>query len=645
MRLKIVVVKYALFCPPCKLIWPMPLLRMKNVCFAYGSHVLMDNIALQLTAGMRLGVLGRNGQGKSTLLKLISGGAQLDSGEIWVQPGIKIAQLEQALPGQVQQSVYQYVASGLSDLGKLLSKYHDIILQSEPDIDEMSRLQQKIEALDGWDYQRRIELIINKLDLPADASLATLSGGWQRKAGLARALVIKPDILLLDEPTNHVDIDGIEWLEKQLLDYRGAIIVITHDRTFLQAVATEIVELDRGNLHLHRGDYPSFLTAQSQRLEIEDRDNALFDKRLAEEERWIRTGIKARRTRNEGRVRRLKSMREERSQRRNQQDTSSFNVDSGERSGKNVFELKNITHNFADNTVVRNFSLDVIRGDRIGLIGPNGCGKSTLLDIVLGNFQPRTGEVKRGTKLQVAHFRQGAAGLDMDVNVCDFVAEGRERLDIGGKNLHIISYLADFLFSAEKARTPLGRLSGGELNRAIFARLFSQTANVLVLDEPTNDLDMETMELLEERLLAYQGTVLLVSHDRQFVDNVVTATLAFEGDGHVQEYVGGYQDYLRQRDPSGQAKNKNHDGAQHKGAVRLAKKNKGRLSYKIQRELEALPELISALEQRQLVLTELMSAPDFYQEHREQYLQITNELEKVSSELEVALERWLELEA
>lgn len=621
-----------------------PLLRISNADFSYGHQVLLDHCDLQLVAGVRLGILGRNGEGKSTLLQLIIGSNDLDSGEIWLEPGIRVAQLQQALPAELQQTVFQYVASGLSELGHWLAEYHDLAEQGAEKIEQLSRLQTKIEAADGWKFHQRIEQAIDMLGLAPDLHLSSLSGGWQRKAGLARALVTEPDILLLDEPTNHVDIEGIEWLEKQLLDYRGAVILITHDRAFLQAVATQIAELDRGNLHIHRGDYQSFLAEQAKRREIEERENALFDKRLAEEERWIRQGIKARRTRNEGRVRRLKALREERGQRRNRQGESRFRLEQGGSSGKLVFEAENISHSFDGNVVIKDFSVRIMVGDRIGLIGPNGAGKSTLLNILLGNLSADSGTVKKGSRLQTAYFSQGAQGLDMEVNVCDYVAEGRERFSIADKDVHIISYLADFLFSAEKARTPLKRLSGGEVNRAIFAKLFSQPANLLVLDEPTNDLDIETMELLEEQLLAYKGTVLLVSHDRQFLDNVVTSTLAFRGAGLVEEYVGGFWDYLRQVQPV----IVNSAGAvEPEDRVTVAdnvSKSKAKLSYKLQRELDTLPQTIAKLESRQAELTEAVSAPDFYQREHDEYLAVTTELSEISVELEQALERWLELD-
>lgn len=633
----------------------MHLLRINDADFSYGHQILLDHCNLQLAAGTCLGILGRNGEGKSTLLQLISGTKDLDSGDIWLEPGVRVAELQQALPEELQQTVFQFVASGLPELGQWLAEYHDLVEGGASRIDDLSRLQNKIESVDGWKYHQKIEFAIDKLGLSTDLPLSSLSGGWQRKAGLARALVSEPDILLLDEPTNHVDIEGIQWLEKQLLGYRGAVILITHDRAFLQAVATEIAELDRGKLHVHRGNYQSFLVDQAKRREKEQRENALLDKRLAEEERWIRQGIKARRTRNEGRIRRLKAMREERGERRYLQGSPRFRLQQGESLGKLVFEAENISHSFDDNTVIKDFSVRIMLGDRIGLIGPNGTGKSTLLNILLGKLSPDSGVVKSGSRLQVAYFSQGAQGLDREMTICDYVAEGRERITVGGKDIHIISYLADFLFSAEKARTPLKRLSGGEVNRAIFARLFSQPSNLLVLDEPSNDLDVETMEMLEEQLLAYTGTVLLVSHDRQFLDNVVTSTIAFAGAGILREYVGGYWDYIRQAQAAeaGVARRSTSEESVVSSvskAVNAAekvaepKKTAPKLSYKLQRELDALPEQIAQLESRQAELTEVVSAPDFYQRDQQEYLAVTKVLEEVSLELEQALERWLELE-
>ncbi len=438
------------------------------------------------------------------------------------------------------------VAQGLPQAGELLAEYHHLVQAAEPDMKRMATLQSRLEAIDGWSFHQRIDVVLTRLGLPADDLMSSLSGGWRRRVALARALVAEPDLLLLDEPTNHLDLDTIAWLEEQLLDFNGAVLFITHDRAFLSKLATTILELDRGRLGRYPGDYAKYQQQKAHELEVEARENAEFDKKLAQEEAWIRQGIKARRTRNEGRVRALEQLRRERSQRREVQGRASFGIDSGERSGKRVVELVGVTHRFGDETIVRDLSFEIQRGDRIGLIGRNGAGKTTLLKILLGELEPSEGTVRLGTNIKVAYFDQLRAGLEPEKSVYDNVAQGSDRIAVGGKDKHVISYLQDFLFTPERARQPVKALSGGESNRLLLAKLFTQPANVLVLDEPTNDLDVETLELLEELLLDFDGTLLLVSHDRAFMDNVVTGVLAFEGDGVVREYVGGYSDWVRQ---------------------------------------------------------------------------------------------------
>lgn len=636
----------------------MPLLELKNASLHYGTQELLDQVDLGIEKGQRLCLIGRNGAGKSSLMKVLQGEVALDDGNVWRQPELKIARLEQDLPDADDLTVYDAVALGLKDVGALLAEYHHVVMEEPTDaqLARLGRLQQSIDACDGWSVQQRIESVISRLQLPMDKIMAELSGGWRRRVALARALVIEPDVLLLDEPTNHLDVLAIEWLEKQMLDFNGAIIFITHDRSLLQTAATDIAELDRGHLRLWHGDYQSFLTFREQQLAEEERHNALFDKRLAEEEKWIRQGIKARRTRNEGRVRALKAMREERGQRREKQGSATIKLSAGDSSGKLVAELKSVTHGWEGWPLIKDFSTRIIRGDRIGFIGPNGIGKSTLLKIILGQLEPSAGSVKLGTNLTVAYFDQLRDQLDLDKSAVDNVSEGRDSITIGGEDRHIISYLSDFLFSGERARTPLRALSGGERNRVLLAKLFSKDSNLLVLDEPTNDLDVETLELLEEVLANYNGTVLLVSHDRAFLDNVVTSTIAFEGNGHVAEYVGGYGDWLRQggRWPS-------QDGASNKtealdtdsdSAAKLAAEKanatsavkKKKLSYKFQRELDALPAQIEAAEALVETLEAECGAADFYQKDHETVSGKLAELGDAQAQLEALYDRWSELE-
>ncbi len=514
-------------------------------------------------------------------------------------------------------------------------------------MDALARVQQQLEAVDGWNLQQRVETTLSQLQLPADASMGELSGGWRRRVALARALVSQPDILLLDEPTNHLDIPAIAWLEEQLRNFRGCLILITHDRRFLQNVVNCIAELDRGHLSLWRGDYRGFLRHREQELEAEERANALFDKKLAQEEVWIRQGIKARRTRNEGRVRALKDMRNERSERRERQGRADFGVEEASRSGKIVAELKHVSHAFGDKKLLNDFSTIVQRGDRIGIVGPNGAGKSTLVKILLGQLEPDEGSIKLGSKLEIAYSDQLRGHLDPEKNLIDNVCGGRDFIDIGGKQRHAISYLGDFLFSPERVRTPVKALSGGEQNRAVLARLFSKPANLLVLDEPTNDLDIETLELLEEILLNFEGTVLLVSHDREFMDNVVTSLLILKGDGRVEEQAGGYSDWEARGgrlDDNATAKASIAAPATSTPPPAAAKAGQRKLSYKDQRELDALPEVIDQLETRQQALEARIAEPEFYQGEHSVVEKVLAELGDVQKELESAFERWSELE-
>lgn len=632
---------------------PMPLIRLDNASLHFGLQVILDGVQLLVEPSQRLCLIGHNGAGKSTLMKIISGDVLLDGGEIWRQPGLKLARLEQDLPEPDALTVYEVVSKAFDRVGDLVTQYHKLAIDPNPDMKRLGQLQAQIEAEDGWAIAQKVESILTRLELPSDATMASLSGGWRRRVALAKALVIEPDLLMLDEPTNHLDIEAIEWLEKQILAFRGAVVFVTHDRALLQKLATHIVELDRGFLRSWTGDYQSFLVFREQQIAEQERHNALFDKRLAEEEVWIRQGIKARRTRNEGRVRALKALRVERAQRRERHGQASFELQQSENSGKLVAELKGVSQGWGGRAVISNFSTTIIRGDRIGFLGPNGAGKSTLLKIILGQLQPDEGSVRLGTNINVAYFDQLRDQLDLEKNVVDNIAEGREFIDVNGKQKHIISYLSDFLFTGERARTPLKALSGGERNRVLLARLFSKPANLLVLDEPTNDLDVETLELLEELLSAYQGTMLLVSHDRSFLDNVVTSCFAFEGAGRVNEYVGGFEDWQRQggqwhryqeSTSSSQRDGESTVAAAAKGDSSASGKSK-KLSYKLQRELEQLPLQIEQLEKDIAALQDQIAKPDFFEQERHRADSVLAKLAELESSLEVAFERWAELDA
>ncbi|MBZ5488900.1 ATP-binding cassette domain-containing protein [Halomonas aquamarina] len=634
----------------------MTLLRLEQLQLAYGTHVLLNRADLTVEKGERLALVGRNGTGKSTLLKLVAGDIVADDGAIWRAPGLKIGVLAQELPESSGMTIFDMVAQGLPEAGELLSEYDHLINDPDPDMDRMATLQTRLEAIDGWSFHQRIDTVLTRLGLPPAAEMNSLSGGWRRRVALARALVSEPDLLLLDEPTNHLDLDTIAWLEEQLLAFNGAVLLITHDRAFLSKLATNILELDRGQLGRYPGKYEEYQARKQHELEVEARENAEFDKKLAQEEAWIRQGVKARRTRNEGRVRALEAMRAERSQRRERQGTANLTVDRGERTGKRVVELKGVTQRFGDEVILRDVNLEVMRGDRIGFLGRNGAGKTTLLKILLGELEPTEGSVQLGTNLKVAYFDQLRAGLELEKTVYDNVAQGSDRVSIGGRDRHVMSYLQDFLFTPERVRQPVKALSGGESNRLLLAKLFTQPANVLVLDEPTNDLDMETLELLEELLLDFDGTLLLVSHDRTFMDNVVTSMLAFEGDGVVREYVGGYTDWIRQGGTlppapwEGAARQKTEPTskaskpAAETPAAAPARKSV-KLSYKLQRELDALPADIERLESEVEVLEQEIGDPAFYQQEASRVTARLQALETVQQRLESAMERWMELEA
>jgi ATP-binding cassette subfamily F protein uup len=648
----------------------MALLTVDQLSCSFGTQVLLDKANLVVERGERIAIVGRNGEGKSTFLKIVTGEVRPDDGVLRFLEGATVAKLDQEVPDQSQMTVYEAVADGLSDVGALIDRYNELSAQfDERSMDELERVHQQIDACDGWLMHQRVETIIQKLDLPSEKKLAELSGGWRRRVALAQALVKKPDILLLDEPTNHLDIEAIQWLEKSLKEFSGAIIFITHDRAFLKALATRILELDRGHITSYPGNYDEFLVKRAHNLEIEAKAQSEFDKKLSEEETWIRQGIKARRTRNEGRVRALHALREERSQRRVQQGQAKFELSSGDKSGKLVVEAEKLTFGWPGDKqesndkrlIVNNFNCSIMRGDRIGFIGRNGTGKTTLLKLLLGDIKPQSGSVKVGTQLEIAYFDQQRAVLDDDKDVIDNVSGGREFITIGGKDRHIISFLGDFLFTPLRARTKVRSLSGGERNRALLAKLFSKPANLLVLDEPTNDLDVETLELLEDRLINYDGTLLLVSHDRAFMDNVVTSTISLRGDGCVEEHVGGYSDWVKQTggfeaiDADLKKNQKAQDAANKKteagenGSVqadsKTVTKTVKKLSYKLQRELDALPGLIETLEEKKEALETQIASPTFFQESPEFTSAKLAELEAIAAELEQAYERWTELDA
>ncbi len=628
----------------------MPLIRLDKVSVAFGAKPLMDHVDFQIDPGERVALVGLNGAGKSTLLKVIGGHQSTDNGEFWCDPACRIAELPQAMPAADERSVRQVVSEGLNDIVELREAYDKLVeAGDDADLAALEDLQHQIEARDGWHLEQRVQRVLDRLMLPGDKLMSQLSGGWRRRAALGAALVQEPQLLLLDEPTNHLDIETIEWLEQQLLSFTGGLLFISHDRALVEKLATRIVELDRGQLTSFPGSYATYLEQKAKLLEEEERNNALFDKRLAQEEAWIRQGIKARRTRNEGRVRALKAMRNERADRRNRQGKANFNLEEAQKSGKLVAELESIQHAYDGKPLIKNLDFVLQRGDRVGLIGPNGAGKSTLLNILLGQLTPDSGRVRVGTNLKVAYFDQLRSQLDPEKSVMDNIAQGRESIELNGRKRHLISYLSDFLFAPERARTPVKALSGGESNRVMLAKLFSQPANILVLDEPTNDLDIETLELLEEILLDFDGTVLLVSHDRAFLDNVVTSTLAFEGNGRVAEYVGGYNDWLRQRpepveEAPAQAEKAEKPAAKPEKQAKAAPTRK-KLSYKLQRELDELPGKMEEAEQLLESLQEETASPDFYQQDHAVVNAKLAELQQQEAVVEELMERWVELEA
>jgi len=631
----------------------MAILTLREVSLSFGGPLLLDRINLSLEAGERIALLGRNGTGKSSLLKVIAGLIAVDDGERNHVQNLRIAYLSQEVPADIDTSVFDTIAEGFGDTGHKLSEYQRVSQQLSQGHDQrllqqLDRLHHELDELDAWKLDQRVAAMITRMQLDGQAGMPGLSGGMRRRVWLARELIAEPDLLLLDEPTNHLDIENIIWLEKFLQSFSGTLMFISHDRAFVQNLAGRILELDRGQLTSWECDFNTYLIRRDQALEAEERQNQLFDKKLAQEEIWIRQGIKARRTRNEGRVRALKQLREERRARRERLGTARLVVQEGERSGKLVAEVDTISFSFAERHIISGFSTTIMRGDKIGIIGPNGSGKTTLIKLLLGQLRPDTGTVRLGTNLEIAYFDQLRKQLNDELSVIDNVAEGSSRIEINGQSRHIIGYLQDFLFTPERARTPVKALSGGERNRLLLARLFTRPANVLVLDEPTNDLDVETLELLEELLVNFAGTVLLVSHDRMFLNNVITSTLLLD-DGQVYEYIGNYDDALRQHEnrESGTA-SEQKSGAETKpetctDPVKAQPKSR-KLSYKDQRELDALPAKIEQLEAELDNLHQQLADPAFYKSSADAISRAHEQTDALQKTLATAYERWEYLE-
>ncbi|WP_194720926.1 ATP-binding cassette domain-containing protein [Noviherbaspirillum malthae] len=640
----------------------MAVISLTDAQLAFGHVALLDHAEFSLEAGERVGLIGRNGTGKSSLLKIIAGMSRLDDGLLVMQQSIKIAYVQQEPQFVQEMSVFDAVATGLGELPALLNEYNELAGKlgggnDDALMDRMHAIQAKLDAADAWSIGNRVETILARLNLNKDAIMGTLSGGTQKRVALAQALVGAPDVLLLDEPTNHLDFTSILWLESLLRDFKGSILFITHDRSFLDNVATRIIELDRGRLLSFPGNFSAYQTRKAEQLEIEAIENAKFDKFLAQEEVWIRKGVEARRTRNEGRVKRLEELRRTRNARRDQQGQVKLDVSAGERSGKIVAELIDIGKRYGDKSIVQDFSAIIMRGDKVGLIGPNGAGKTTMLKLILGEEQPDSGEVKQGARLQVAYFDQMRAQLNEEASLADTISPGSDWVEINGQRKHVMTYLGDFLFAPERARSPVKSLSGGERNRLLLARLFAKPANVLVLDEPTNDLDIDTLELLEELLEEYSGTVFLVSHDRMFLDNVVTQVIVAEGSGFWREYVGGYTDWERVRSatdakqaakPAAKAEGRADGKAVAKdggtASAGTASKSK-KLSYKEQRELEALPGLIASLEAEQKTISEQLADPELYRQRPDEVQRLNQRFSEIDEQLLESLEKWEAFEA
>jgi ABC transport system ATP-binding/permease protein len=635
----------------------MPLIQLSSVSLAFGHRPLLDHADLVIEPGERIGLIGRNGTGKSSLIKLIEGSIVPDDGNLWRAPGLKVASVPQEPEFEVGATVFQAVAEGLGAVRKILVDYHAVahaIADGDNDparLDEMMHLQEALEAKDGWQVHHRIEGVLSRLGLDADRLVEALSGGLKKRVALGRALVLEPDLLLLDEPTNHLDLAAIEWLEETVIGFGGSVLLVTHDRRFLDNVVTRIIELDRGALSSYPGNFTAFQVHKQEELESEAVHNRKFDKVLAQEEIWIRKGVEARRTRNEGRVLRLEALRRERAARRDRMGSVGLGLSEGDRSGKLVAELENVEKRFGNRAVIKNFSARILRGDKVGLIGPNGSGKSTLLKLIIGELEPDKGTVRRGTKLAVAYFDQLREQLDESATLGNTISQSSDFVEVGGVRKHIISYLGDFLFPPERVNAPVSTLSGGERNRLLLARLFSRPANVLILDEPTNDLDIETLELLEQQLQDYSGTLLLVSHDRVFLDNVVTQTIAHEGDGVWKEYVGGFSDWQRVRTvkaPEGLAARKPVPQAPATAATTAAaeavrQKPKAKMSFKEKRELDEIPARIEKLEAEQRAITVKLADPTLYRDQAQEVKALQIRFAAIEEALMQALTRWEEL--
>ena len=632
----------------------MPLLTLDTVSVAFGHLPLVSEADLRVDAGERIAIIGRNGAGKSTLLRVVAGEMAPDRGTIWREPGLRTSRLEQDVPGSGDHTVFDEIASGLGELGALVSRYHEAAVRlatsgTSSDLDRLGRLQHELEERDGWRLEQKVEMVISRLSLPADRRLSDLSGGWRRRVLLARALVSEPHLLLLDEPTNHLDIAAIRWLEEYLLNAPAALLFVTHDRAFLSALATRILEIDRGRLISWPGRYSEYLQKKEAALEQESRDLERLDKKLQKEEAWLRRGVKARRTRDEGRVRDLMALRERRAAHRAEPGVVRLAIDDSDPSGQLVFEAEGVGKSLGGVPIVRDYSQRIFRGDRVGLIGANGSGKTTLLRLLVGELEPDEGVIRRGARLQIAYFDQQREQLDPAATVADSIADGNTTVMVRGQSKHVMGYLAEFLFPRERAQSPVRSLSGGERNRLLLARLFARPANVLVLDEPTNDLDLETLDLLEDAIAGFDGTVLLVSHDRVFLDNVVTNTVALEAGTKPVEYVGGWADYLRQAavtspEPRAQNPEPRAPSLEPRLPSPESRLGKRKLSYNEQRELTSLPERIEKLETEQRELKAEMESPDFYRAPAERIRSVMARIDEVTREHEQLLERWMELE-
>lgn len=635
----------------------MALIHLTSAYLSFGDHPLLDHSELYIERGERVCLVGRNGAGKSSLMKILAGEMALDEGQLQIEKDTIIARLEQDPPRHSEGTIFDYVAEGIGNLALLLKQYHHLSLELESQYSDaklaaLAQLQEKLEHLGAWQYETKINDVLTQLSLQPQTKLAQLSGGWLRKAALARALVCEPEVLLLDEPTNHLDLETIEWLEELLLKFKGAIVFISHDRAFIRKMATRIVDLDRGQLVSYPGNYDVYLQTKEENLRIEALQNELFDKKLAQEEIWIRQGIKARRTRNEGRVRALKALREQRRNRREVMGVAKVQLDQASRSGKIVFELENVSYQIGDKTLVKDFSATILRGDKIALVGNNGCGKTSFIKLLLGQLQPTSGKIRGGTHLDIAYFDQYRAELDPEKTVMDNVADGKQDIEVNGVKRHVLGYLQDFLFPPKRAMSKVKALSGGERNRLLLAKILLKPTNLLILDEPTNDLDVETLELLEEMLTDYQGTLIIVSHDRQFIDNTVTECYFFEGQGQLNKYIGGYHDAKQQQSQyfsqKQQASSKEASLDPSERAVKNKKvfdqPKKAKLSYKEQRELEQIPQLLESLEQQITSLQQEVSQPDFFQQ---EHLYTSSQLQRLATleqQLEQAFTRWEALE-